>query len=221
MSTQYFMRILGISALVQFLLLCNSFTTIGSLELKPRPSKVLDRTILTQDTDISAIGTQKSSEIMSIVDTFVGNRGKGSNTGGLLYRRGQVFYTAARVFADYKYVQWRCNQMKDADEAEINDIWNQAHERNAVFLGSKFISLEGLWVKLGQYLSSRADVMPDPYLRVLAKCQVNLLLRPLLERDTKLPQSSSTDMRVASDLYFALCVSISNWTKGFLPFYIF
>ena len=184
------MRILVISALVQFLLLGNSFLPIFSLELKPRPSKTIDRTIATQDADNSAIDTQHRSERMSIVDTFVGNRGKGSNTGGLLYRRGQVFYTAARVFADYKYVQWRCNQMKDADEAEINDIWNQAHERNAVFLGSKFISLEGLWVKLGQYLSSRADVMPDPYLRVLAKCQVMILLRSFLEHYAPNPYSA-------------------------------
>lgn len=178
------MRIFGILAVVHFLLQCNYFLTISSLELKPRPSKTLDRTILTQDVDTTKIDTQQSGDRMSIVDTFVGNRGKGSNTGGLLYRRGQVFYTAARVFADYKLVQWRCNQMKDADEAEINDLWNQAHERNAVFLGSKFISLEGLWVKLGQYLSSRADVMPDPYLRVLAKCQVIALFSSLLEHDT-------------------------------------
>ena len=159
------------SSLLLALLLCTLLVIHNSVELKPkivRPLKV-PTTVLIPEIDTIL---QQDSEIMSIVDTFVGNRGKGSNTGGLLYRRGQVFYTAARVFVDYKIVQWRCNQMTDVDEKVITDIWNEAHERNAKFLGNKFISLEGLWVKLGQYLSSRADVMPDAYLRVLSKCQV-------------------------------------------------
>ena len=106
--------------------------------------------------------------------------------------------------------------MKDADEAEINDIWNQAHERNAVFLGSKFISLEGLWVKLGQYLSSRADVMPDPYLRVLAKCQVTILLRLFLEHNAPNPYSATdvcTTYRLPSELNFALRAFICSLNK--------
>ena len=158
-----------------FLVLCLlwSLQSCNTLELKPRPSKIIERMPSPQDGENIPLDKATYVEAMSIVDTFAGNRGKGSSTGGLLYRRGQVFYTAARVFADYKYVQWRCNQMQNADEAVITDIWNKAHERNAEFLGSKFISLEGLWVKLGQYLSSRADVMPDPYLRVLSKCQVS------------------------------------------------
>ena len=154
---------------ILLLLLCNSIHSSESVELKQRPTKSVS---FIQGVDETPLNSIDSIKTMSIVDAFVGNRGKGSNTGGLLYRRGQVFYTAAVVFADYKYVQWKCNNMQDADEAVINDIWNKAHERNAEFLGNKFISLEGLWVKLGQYLSSRADVMPDPYLRVLSKCQV-------------------------------------------------
>jgi hypothetical protein len=159
---------------ILLLFLCRSLHTGVSLELKPRPTKSVS---FTQGIDETPLNSLDNFKTMSIVDAFVGNRGKGSNTGGLLYRRGQVFYTAAVVFADYKYVQWKCNNMQDADEAVINEIWNRAHERNAEFLGNKFLSLEGLWVKLGQYLSSRADVMPDPYLRVLSKCQV--LLWPL------------------------------------------
>jgi hypothetical protein len=157
---------------ILLLFLCNSLHSGESLELKPRPTKSVS---FIQGVDETPLNSLDNVKTMSIVDAFVGNRGKGSNSGGLLYRRGQVFYTAAVVFADYKYVQWKCNNMQDADEAVINEIWNKAHERNAEFLGNKFISLEGLWVKLGQYLSSRADVMPDPYLRVLSKCQVRFL----------------------------------------------
>ena len=42
----------------------------------------------------------------------------------------------------------------------------QCHYRNAAFLYRQFVSLEGLWVKLGQFLSSRADVMPAAYVEV-------------------------------------------------------
>jgi len=38
-----------------------------------------------------------------------------------------------------------------------------------------------LWVKLGQYLSSRADVMPAAYLRELARCQDSLPAAPFDE----------------------------------------
>ncbi|KAI8570663.1 hypothetical protein RHMOL_Rhmol01G0053500 [Rhododendron molle] len=37
-------------------------------------------------------------------------------------------------------------------------LWERLHERNAKRVLSSIIELEGLWVKLGQYLSTRADV---------------------------------------------------------------
>ena len=89
----------------------------------------------------------------------------------------KVFYTAAVLFADYKLCQWRCNQLPINDEEGINAIWSSTHKRNARFLLSTFLGLEGLWVKLGQYLSSRADVMPQEYLDVLGKCQDSLPAR--------------------------------------------
>lgn len=43
------------------------------------------------------------------------------------------------------------------------------------------IELEGLWVKLGQYLSTRADVLPAAYIRLLKQLQDALPPRPLEE----------------------------------------
>jgi aarF domain-containing kinase len=43
------------------------------------------------------------------------------------------------------------------------------------------IELEGLWVKMGQYLSTRADVLPEPYITVLKQLQDSLPPRPLEE----------------------------------------
>ena len=104
----------------------------------------------------------------------------------LLLRKLEIFSTAARVFADYKILQWKCDNMEDTP---INDLrketlWNEAHDRNAKFLFEKFTNLEALWIKLGQYLSSRADIMPEPYLKVLSQCQDALPHRPFSETVT-------------------------------------
>jgi aarF domain-containing kinase len=122
---------------------------------------------------------------MGITDTIIANNYAGSNIPSpagvrglpLLVRRAQVFYAATTVFADYKLCQWRCNQM-DSNDVRVDSLWDEAHARNARFLCNQFLNLEGLWVKMGQYLSSRADVMPDAYLKELAKCQDSLPGRP-------------------------------------------
>ena len=109
---------------------------------------------------------------MSLVDDIVGNRVPAVSSSGLLMRKLHVFYVASSVIFDYKMCQWQCNRLPLSDEAARDDVWNRTHDRNANFLCSNFLSLEGLWVKLGQYLSSRADVMPPAYLTALSKCQV-------------------------------------------------
>ena len=61
------------------------------------------------------------------------------------------------------------------------EIWRQTHERNARRLLNLIIGLEGLWVKLGQYLSTRADVLPEAYISLLRQLQDSLPPRPLKE----------------------------------------
>lgn len=53
-------------------------------------------------------------------------------------------------------------------------LWERAHERNAKRVLSLIIELEGLWVKLGQYLSTRADVLPEAYICLLKQLQDSL-----------------------------------------------
>ena len=110
---------------------------------------------------------------------------------GLFLRKVEVFCIATRVFSDYKLLAWRCAQIDDTAEGEARKdlLWEEAHTRNAAYLYEKFSKLEALWIKLGQYLSSRADVMPAPYLRELAKCQDSLpavpfdVIRSIVERE--------------------------------------
>ena len=104
----------------------------------------------------------------SLVDSILEKnnvRGRGSATLGLsiLARKVEVFATAARVFGDYKIVNWRTNQLGDEDEEKKNSMWDAAHDRNAKLLAEKFMSLHALWVKMGifpiisQNIPSRSD----------------------------------------------------------------
>ncbi|KAJ6814375.1 uncharacterized protein M6B38_139790 [Iris pallida] len=93
-------------------------------------------------------------------------------------RRLKVFTVALVVYLDYKAVQkrakWLSKVKKDA-------LWEKSHNRNARRVLNLIIELEGLWVKLGQYLSTRADVLPEAYISLLRQLQDSLPPRPLRE----------------------------------------
>ena len=77
----------------------------------------------------------------SVVESVSGVRV--STSSSLIFRKAQVFYTAAVLFADYKLCQWRCNQLPINDEEGVNAIWSATHKRNSRFLLSTFLGLEG------------------------------------------------------------------------------
>lgn len=43
-------------------------------------------------------------------------------------------------------------------------IWEDTHKLLAPYVYRSILDIAGMWVKTGQYLSSRADVMPQPYI---------------------------------------------------------
>lgn len=71
--------------------------------------------------------------------------------------------------------------MKWVKRAKKSAIWEKTHERNAKRVLNLIIELKGLWVKLGQYLSTRADVLPEAYISLLRQLQDSLPPRPLEE----------------------------------------
>lgn len=85
---------------------------------------------------------------------------------------------AILIYLDYKAVQQREKWIK---KSKISALWQRAHERNAKRVLNLIIKLEGLWVKLGQYLSTRADVLPEPYISLLKQLQDSLPPRPVQE----------------------------------------
>ncbi|KAM7263215.1 hypothetical protein ACFE04_000898 [Oxalis oulophora] len=98
--------------------------------------------------------------------------------GNIYKRRLKVFAVALIIYIDYKALQQRA---KWANVAKKTALWEKAHERNARRLLNCIVELEGLWVKLGQYLSTRADVLPQAYIILLRQLQDSLPPRSLEE----------------------------------------
>ncbi|XP_010541526.1 PREDICTED: uncharacterized protein LOC104814963 isoform X2 [Tarenaya hassleriana] len=98
--------------------------------------------------------------------------------GNIYRRRMKVFTVALVIYFDYKAVQQREKWTK---KSKVPTLWEKAHERNAKRVLSLIVELEGLWVKLGQYLSTRADVLPQAYISLLKQLQDSLPPRPLKE----------------------------------------
>ncbi|OMO91112.1 Beta-lactamase-related protein, partial [Corchorus olitorius] len=98
--------------------------------------------------------------------------------GNIYRRRLKVFSVALVIYLDYKAVQQR---EKLTSKSKRSTLWQKAHDRNAKRVLSLIIELEGLWVKLGQYLSTRADVLPEAYISLLKQLQDSLPPRPIKE----------------------------------------
>lgn len=98
--------------------------------------------------------------------------------GNIYRRRVKVFTVAFIIYLDYKALQQR---EKWSSKSKKAALWERAHERNAKRVLNLIVELEGLWVKLGQYLSTRADVLPEAYISLLKQLQDSLPPRPLKE----------------------------------------
>ncbi|KAL3498205.1 hypothetical protein ACH5RR_040937 [Cinchona calisaya] len=98
--------------------------------------------------------------------------------GNIYKRRMRVFTLALVIYFDYKALQQRDKWTRNSKKAAL---WQKAHERNARRVLNLMVELEGLWVKLGQYLSTRADVLPQAYISLLKQLQDSLPPRPLEE----------------------------------------
>lgn len=101
-----------------------------------------------------------------------------------LTRRCTIFWVALRVFLEYKWAGRNAKRLKtklglpstdddpDSDDhPQIVALWNDVHARNAARLLRQIKALAGFWVKVGQYLSTRADILPPEYCESLSELQ--------------------------------------------------
>ena len=74
--------------------------------------------------------------------------------------------------------KWSRSKGKTFDDGEPVRINEAAFRSNARRMLNVFISLGPVYIKLGQWLSSRADILPHPYLEELAKLQDDVPAAP-------------------------------------------
>mmetsp|Transcript_10563 Transcript_10563/g.21084 ORF Transcript_10563/g.21084 Transcript_10563/m.21084 type:complete len:951 (+) Transcript_10563:196-3048(+) len=118
-------------------------------------------------------------------------------------RRANVFKLFAVLFCRYKLAQRTDRRLRrelglGADEEghpRLDSFWEDVHERSAAEMTCAIMSLEGFWVKVGQYLSSRADIMPGPYLRHLSSLQDGMPARPWGDTLRTIEEALSAEQR--------------------------
>eukprot|EP00898_Chlorokybus_atmophyticus_P007389 jgi/Chlat1/7651/Chrsp64S09158 len=106
----------------------------------------------------------------------------------LALRRARIFSAAAIVFAQYKTVEWRTSRLPD-NSPQSDALWQATHARAARRVYKAAAALEGVWVKAGQYMSTRADVLPPTWLKELKGLQDTLPPRPLQEVEETITHS--------------------------------
>lgn len=85
-----------------------------------------------------------------------------------LSRMVRAFFTAAVVLLGLRSLRARTAHLSDE---ESDAVWMTANRHYARYAYRAMFRLKGLWLKVGQYLSSRSDVVPKEYITELAKLQ--------------------------------------------------
>ncbi|MEO8540118.1 MAG: AarF/ABC1/UbiB kinase family protein [bacterium] len=88
--------------------------------------------------------------------------------GKRLRRSARVARTGARIYLGYKRTQRKVRKL-DADAAAAE--WEQRHEQSARRLYQLAVELKGLYIKTGQFVGTRTDIVPGPYSAWLSKLQ--------------------------------------------------
>lgn len=90
-------------------------------------------------------------------------------------RSFRVARTGARLYLGYKLTQRRARKMSPEAAAAA---WERRHEQSAESLYRLAVGLKGLYIKMGQFISTRSDIVPEPYVRRLSGLQDKVPSRP-------------------------------------------
>ncbi len=97
-----------------------------------------------------------------------------------------IFKTVLKLIPVIVYLRKDRREWVKKEGKNINENKFRKHAERAL---KTFVTLGPSYIKLGQWLSSRADLLPQPYLDVLEKLQDNVLpepfldVKPILERE--------------------------------------
>ena len=110
----------------------------------------------------------------------------------LLSRRMNVYWIAYNIRSVYRSAEARTQSIEDVEEKA--EYWDAVHSDMAVYACKHMLLLQGLWVKLGQFLSSRRDIMPDAWCVELEKLQDALPERPFHETRRTIEEDLGDDL---------------------------
>ena len=104
----------------------------------------------------------------------------------LVFRYVRVSMLFTRVLIVYKYTS--VIRTRHASAPTRRRVWSTFHEWLGAILFSEMTSLGGLWLKVGQYLASRSDMVPDPIIAHLSQ---------MLDRNPPRPLEETLDTLIA------------------------
>ncbi|KAJ3381398.1 hypothetical protein HDU84_005144 [Entophlyctis sp. JEL0112] len=121
-------------------------------------------------------------------------------------RRAFIVWIALSVYLSFKWTQLWLKAVRLGQEYEDSQ-WAATNERltlptppsNAKRIYRAIVHLQGLWIKVGQYVSTRADVFPEPYIVQLQSLQDAVPTRPLSETEDSI--KSALKISALSDLF--------------------
>ena len=93
-----------------------------------------------------------------------------------IFRTSRAASTGLRIYVRYRRTERRARRL-DGDAAQA--AWLATHERSAEDLYRLATSLRGLYVKVGQFAGTRADILPQPYAASLSRLQDRVPPRPV------------------------------------------
>lgn len=112
--------------------------------------------------------------------------------GDELQRAGRtlrVGRSAAGIYLQYKLTQRRNRR---APKRLADARWARAHELAATDVYRLAVELKGLYIKVGQFISTRADIAPEPYVRILSRLQDAVPPRPVEMVETVMREDLGT-----------------------------
>ena len=93
-----------------------------------------------------------------------------------LRRSSRVALTAAQIYWGYKRTQRRVRRLAPGSDGGTD--WDVQHERAARALYQLAIELKGVHIKAGQFIGTRADLVPEQYVQWLGRLQDRVPPRP-------------------------------------------
>lgn len=123
----------------------------------------------------------------------------GTAEGSLNRRRIEVLWTAFIVFLRFRWTKLRCHTLKEGS-APRELLWEETHRIVAFLAYESFLSWRGFWVKVGQYVSTRHDVFPEPYIEWLSKLQDQMPAAPLSEVQQTLEEELGSELAASLKL---------------------